>query len=61
MTEKQLVDRLKIAGVSGSLRQGSYKTATLRALKELAADRLDIDIITLHDIELFNEDVEAKG
>lgn len=56
-----MADKLKIAGVSGSLREGSYNTATLRTLKALAADRLDIDIITLHDIELFNEDVEAKG
>jgi chromate reductase len=52
---------LRIAGISGSLRKGSYNTATLRALKALAPDRLDIDIITLHDIELFNEDVEAEG
>jgi chromate reductase len=52
---------LRIAGISGSLRQGSYNTAALRALQELAADRLDIDIITLHGIELFNEDVEAQG
>lgn len=52
---------LRIAGISGSLRKGSYNTAMLRTLKSLAADRLDIDIITLHDIELFSEDVEAKG
>jgi chromate reductase len=52
---------LRIAGISGSLRKGSYNTATLRALKALAPDRLDIDIITLHDVELFNEDVEAEG
>jgi chromate reductase len=51
---------LRIAGISGSLRKGSYNTATLRALSRVAPD-LDIDIITLHDIELFNEDVEARG
>lgn len=54
-------NRLRVAGISGSLRKDSYNTATLRALKRLAHDRLDIDIITLHDIELFNEDVEARG
>lgn len=53
--------RLNIAGISGSLRKGSWNTATLRALRALGKDRLDIDIITLHDIELFNEDVEARG
>lgn len=52
---------LNVAGISGSLRDGSYNTAVLRVLQELAPERLDIDIITLHDIELFNEDVEAKG
>lgn len=52
---------LRIAGISGSLRKDSFNTATLRALRKLAPDRLDIDIITLHDIELFDEDVEARG
>lgn len=54
-------ETLRIAAISGSLRRGSYNTATLHALKQLAPARLDIDIITLHDIELFNEDVEARG
>lgn len=53
--------KLRVAGISGSLRQDSYNTATLRVLKEMAPARLDIDIVTLEDIELFNEDVEAKG
>ena len=51
----------RIAGISGSLRRGSYNTATLRELMELSRDRLEIDVITLHSIELFDEDVEAKG
>lgn len=51
---------IRIAGISGSLRKGSYNTAALRALRELAAGRLDIDIITLHGIDLFDDDVEAR-
>jgi chromate reductase, NAD(P)H dehydrogenase (quinone) len=51
----------KVAGISGSLREGSYNTATLRAIREIAVDRLEIEIVTLHDIELFNADVEAAG
>lgn len=43
------------------MREGSYNTAALRALKEIASDLFDIDVITLHDVELFNEDVEARG
>lgn len=54
-------DTPKIVGISGSLRKGSYNTATLHALRKLASGRLDIDIITLHDVEPFNEDVEAQG
>lgn len=51
----------KIAGISGSLRKDSWNTAALRTLQQLAPDRLEIDIITLHDVELFDEDVEARG
>ena len=51
----------KVAGISGSLRAGSYNTATLRAAQELAPDTLDIDIVTLEDVPLFSEDVEAQG
>lgn len=54
-------DVLKIAGISGSLRKGSYNTATLHAARDLAPDGVEMDIITLEDVELFNEDVEAKG
>jgi len=56
-----IADVLRIAGISGSLRQGSYNTATLKAARELAPDGVEVDIITLEDVELFNEDVEAKG
>ncbi|RDC72342.1 NAD(P)H-dependent oxidoreductase [Rhodovulum sp. 12E13] len=51
----------RVAGISGSLRKGSYNTATLRAAQELAPGSLDIDIVTLDDTPLFNEDVEAVG
>lgn len=51
----------KVAGISGSLREDSYNTATLRAALELAPDTLHIEIITLDDVPLFDQDVEAKG
>jgi len=50
-----------VAGISGSLRKGSWNTATLRAAQELAPGNLDIDIVTLKDVPLFNQDVEHKG
>jgi chromate reductase, NAD(P)H dehydrogenase (quinone) len=51
----------RVAGISGSLRKASYNTAALRAVQELAPESLDIDIVTLEDVPLFNQDVEAEG
>lgn len=53
--------KFKIVGISGSLREGSLNTATLRAAQELAPTSLDIEIAQLADVPMFNEDVEAKG
>ena len=51
----------KIAGISGSLREGSYNSAALKTLKDMAPDALDISLLSLQNIEPFNEDVEAEG
>src|SRR6056297_2352057 len=56
-----MAKKFKVAGISGSLRKGSYNTATLRAAQELAPATLEIDIVTLEDVPLFNQDVEAQG
>ena len=51
-------------GIGGSLRQGSYNRALLRAAQELAPDELEIHIFdntTLASIPLFNEDVRQQG
>lgn len=56
-----MAETIRIAGISGSLRKNSYNTATLHAARELAPEGMEIDIITLHDFPLFNEDVEAQG
>ena len=53
--------KFKVAGISGSLRKGSYNTATLRAAQELAPATLEIDIVTLEDVPLFSQDLEAQG
>jgi chromate reductase, NAD(P)H dehydrogenase (quinone) len=51
----------RIIGIAGSLRQGSYNAALLRAALEFVpgGDRLDIESIA--DIPLYNADVEADG
>lgn len=52
---------IRIAGISGSLRRGSYNTATLRAAVELRPEGMEIDVIELHGVPLYNADVEAQG
>jgi chromate reductase, NAD(P)H dehydrogenase (quinone) len=52
---------IKIAGISGSLRKDSYNTKLIRAAGEMAPEGVQVQLITLHDIPLFNTDVEAQG
>lgn len=50
-----------ILGISGSLRQASFNTAALRAAQELAPGGVSIDIATLGDIPLYDDDLKATG
>ena len=52
---------MDITAVAGSLRQGSYNQALLRAALELAPQGMRIEIHDLSSIPLFNEDVERAG
>jgi chromate reductase len=52
---------MRILGVSGSLRQGSFNTALLRAASELAPPGMQIEPYDLHGLALFDQDVEAAG
>lgn len=52
---------MKILGVSGSLRAASFNTALLKAAQELAPEGVAIEIFGLHDLPLFNQDVEDQG
>lgn len=51
----------QVVGVAGSLRQGSYNRALLRAAQQLAPVAVQIRIYDLSEIPLFNEDVERAG
>ena len=53
--------RLKVLGLSGSLRKGSFNTAALRAAQALAPAGVTIEIFDLSPIPLYNEDVRAAG
>ncbi len=50
---------MKILAISGSLRRDSYNTALLRAMQVAAPEGVAFELLTLHDVPFFNEDVEA--
>ena len=52
---------MKLIGISGALRKASTNTGLLRALKRLAPPHVDLEIVTLHGIPLFDEDLIAAS
>jgi chromate reductase len=54
-------DPIKVLGIAGSLRKGSFNRSLLRSAKTLAPENLQIEIFDLIDIPLYNGDVEAEG
>ena len=51
----------RIVAFAGSLRQGSYNRALLRAAQELAPEGMDVEIIEIGGLPFYNADVEAQG
>jgi chromate reductase, NAD(P)H dehydrogenase (quinone) len=49
---------VRIVGISGSLRRASFSTSLLKVLAERAAPSIDIQVVTLEDIPLYNEDLD---
>jgi NAD(P)H-dependent FMN reductase len=49
---------VRIVGISGSLRQGSFNTSLLRAAAEAAPPGVTIDVRTIHGIPLYDADIE---
>lgn len=52
---------LQVLGIPGSLREGSYNKALLRAAQEEAPEGMAIDIFEIDEIPFFNQDVEDQG
>ena len=52
---------MKVLGISGSLRKGSYNTAILRACTELMPQGMTLTIAEIGDLPLFNQDVFDAG
>ncbi len=49
---------MKILGIAGSLRKGSYNKGVLRAAAEGSAEDVQIELFDLAKIPLFNQDIE---
>jgi len=61
MTEEEIMaSKLLILGFAGSLRQGSYNRAILRAAKEMVPSEAALDIFDLAGIPVFNQDLESQ-
>lgn len=54
---------IKVLGISGSLRRGSYNTSALRAARELAPAGMEVDLYeNLRGLPLYDDDVrQAQG
>jgi chromate reductase len=52
---------MKVLGISGSLRKGSFNTAALRACRELMPAGMSLQIAEIGDLPMFNQDVFDAG
>lgn len=51
----------KILGISGSLRSASFNTALLKAAATLVDSSVELEVATLHDIPLYDGDLESES
>ena len=51
---------IRILGISGSMRAGSYNTSLLRAAQRLVDTGVELELVTLHGIPLYDGDVETR-
>jgi chromate reductase, NAD(P)H dehydrogenase (quinone) len=52
---------VRIFGIAGSLRRGSFNGETLRTAQELAPHGMTIESFYIAPIPLYNEDVRQQG
>lgn len=52
---------MKVLGISGSLRKGSFNSMALRAAQKLAPAGMEISIADISQIPMYNDDVRAAA
>ncbi len=50
---------VRIVGIAGSLRKGSYNAALLRAAAEMAPEGVEIDVRSIRGVPIYDADLEA--
>ena len=56
-----MADPIKVLGISGSLRAGSYNSGLLRAAATVLPPGMEMTIFDIGTLPLFNADVERAG
>jgi chromate reductase len=56
-----MVSPIRVLGISGSLRKGSYNTSLLRAAAEMLPEGMTLETFDLSPIPIYNEDVRSQG
>ena len=54
-----MAEKVKILGIAGSLRKGSFNNSALRAAAELAPDGVEIEIYDIDGFPGYNQDLDA--
>lgn len=53
-------NKIKILGIAGSIREGSYNLLLLKATKLLLNENIDMEIFDLKNIPMYNVDIEDQ-
>lgn len=52
--------KIHLAGISGSLRKGSFNTLLLNSVQDLLPDGLDMEVVEIGNLPLYNADLEPE-
>lgn len=55
------MNKINVVAIPGSLRKASVTGQLLRSLQAIAPDDMEITIVTLDDIPVYNQDIEDEG